>query len=182
VLAKAKKYVTFFTVLIAIGGLTLVGVAITENLLSDHAKYGTVAFGDSKILDLPAGDVAVAYGGYVEDIHYDHIVVPPGIGVQILPVRAGTTRPVIRRDPADFYNERVGSVVNQAQRVWMVDVKRAGAYRVTPVGSVAGELLLGHDAAVAPDTIIHIGLVLALIDAAAWLLTSQSRRYRLRHR
>jgi hypothetical protein len=179
-LAKAAGYVTFFTVLIAIAVLTLGGVAITENALSDHTKYGTVAFGDSTVLELPAGDVAVAYGTFVEDTHFDHIVVPPGIGVQILPVQSTAPRPVIQRDPADFYNDEISSTVNQAQRVWTVHVLRAGTYRVTPLGNVSGELLLGHDAAVAPDTIIIIGVIAAAIDAAAWFLTTQLRRRRRR--
>jgi hypothetical protein len=107
------------------GVLTLAGVAITENGLSDHTKYGTVAFGDSAVLELPAGDVAVAYGTFAEDTHFDHIVVPPGIDVLILPVQTTTPRPVIRRDTADFYEDEIGTTVNQAQRVWTAHVVRA---------------------------------------------------------
>jgi hypothetical protein len=179
-LAGATGYVTYFTVLIAIGVLTLAGVAITENGLSDHTKYGTVAFGDSTVLELPAGDVAVAYGTFVEDTHFDHIVVPPGIGVLILPVQTTTPHPVIRRDTADFYGDEIGATVNQAQRVWTAHVVRAGAYRVTPMGDVSGELLLGHDASVAPDTIIMVGVIAAVIDGAAWFLTTRLRRRRRR--
>jgi hypothetical protein len=169
--------VTFFTVLIAIGVVTFAGVAVIDNALSDHTKYGTVAFGSSAVLQMPAGDIAVAYGAYVEDTHYDHIVVPAGIGVQIVPVQSSTPAPVVRHDPADFYNERIGTAVNQAQRVWTVHVVLAGAYRVTPTGDdVPGELLLGHDAPVDSDAVIKIGVVLAAIDGAAWFLTSQIRR------
>jgi hypothetical protein len=170
--------VTYFTVLIAIAALTLAGVAVTENGLSDHTKYGTVAFGDSAVRELPAGDVAVAYGTFVEDTHFDHIVVPPGVSVLIAPVEPATPRPVIRRDPADFYDEEIGATVNQAQRVWTVHVARAGAYRITPIGNVSGELLLGHDASVAPDTIIIVGVIAALVDGAAWLLSTRLRRRR----
>jgi hypothetical protein len=181
-LAGATGYVTYFTVLIAIAVLTLAGVAITENALSDHTKYGTVAFGQSAVLELPAADVAVAYGTFVEDTHFDHIVVPPGIGVLIAPVQVTSPRPVIRRDPADFYTDEIGTTVNQAQRVWTVHVVHAGAYTVTPIGNVSGELLLGHDASLSPDTIIIIGVIAAALDGAAWFLTTQLRRRRRRPR
>jgi hypothetical protein len=180
-LSSATRYVTFFTVLIAIAVLTFVGVAITDNALSDHTKYGTVAFGDSAVLQLPAGNVAVAYGTFVEDTHFDHIVVPPGIGVLILPVQSTTPRPGIRPDSADFYSEQIGDTVNQAQRVWTAHIASAGAYRVTPTGDVSGALLLGHDSSIDSDVIIHIGVIAAVIDGAAWLLTSRLRRRRRRH-
>jgi hypothetical protein len=157
--------------LLVIVVLTSVAARVADSAFSDHTKYGTVALGQTKVLQLPVGKIAVAYGMDALANQLQYFVIPENVSVHVTPVNPSAPAASIENSTGLSYSDETGAI-NSAQRLWFLHVVQAGAYRVSATPDGDGELLFGHDSSLSPSSIIDIGVVLAALDIVVWILLS----------
>jgi hypothetical protein len=161
--------------------LTLVFLAATRIAIANYAAYGKVATGGSAVLHLPAGTVdagfaeqRVQFQGAVADI-----VVPGDLTLAADPVQGSGPRPSIRRDEStDGPNDYSDGPVNVETRVWKVDVRQAGQYRVTSGGhyEFPSELVFGGSATLSAGLVWAVAGIVMLVLAIVWSLVATRER------
>jgi hypothetical protein len=169
-----RRAATLAPALIAIAVLTLAFLAISRIAIGDYAKYGKVDVGDSAVLHLPAGSVAVGlakheftFNGRTPDIS-----VPGGLTLNVVSAASGGAAATVRRDEEASPSGYSDSKANVEVRLWRLQVPRDGDYRVTSGGDAgpSGELVFGGGPTLSAGYVWLVAGILWLAVLVAGLL------------
>ncbi|WP_166905292.1 SHOCT domain-containing protein [Mycobacterium sp. DL440] len=128
---------------LAIGVLGIIGsVMVNAFVIADDDAYGEVPIPGSASLELPAGDVDIAYRATTLTVGGKGVMVPP-IQLDIIPP-SGVAKPLI----TDSMSSSSKTNREVTVRVFTVHIKQAGTYRIDAKASVFAsqnpQLVFGH--------------------------------------
>jgi hypothetical protein len=178
VIRAVRAGLGYVMLLVAVGGFVVWILADTGVFGSDADAYGHVSIPGKKILHLPGGEVDASFQvGYYSTNNVG--VNLPHARLAVHPI-GGEPAPVVTRSLGASTHIETNNNSTNRERMWKIQVARAGDYRVIVGGrndvyDGAGLIVFGHGSQLA-SLAIRLTLIALAALALLWLVLGFVRR------